>query len=170
MSQQPPEWWSRQRGSRFGCADVTIVSIASIVAFLILIFVLLRPDFVRVLDVTGGSGNATVSVNRATETPASSGVTPVATFVPTPTTTALPPAPTITPAPSITPRRASLKDSDGCRLRQDAGYDASVIQVFGKGTNFKIYSEQKVVGKDTWLKVEPDDNSNRVGWMLSDCF
>src|ERR1700694_6002899 len=70
MSQQPPEWWSRQRGPRLGCADVTIVSIASISAFVILIFVLFRPDFARVLDVTNRSGEITVSAVRATETPA----------------------------------------------------------------------------------------------------
>jgi hypothetical protein len=81
------------------------------------------------------------------------------------------PAPlTSTPVPQPTQRKASLKDSDGCRLRQDAGYDAIVIQLFGKGATFKIYNEQKIIGKDTWQKVEPDDGSNRVGWMLAACF
>ena len=175
MSQQPPEWWSRQRGPRLGCADVTIVSIASIVAFVILIFVLLRPDFAKVVDVGGGGGNATVAAIRATETPGSA--SPItapagtaATALPKPTNTPVPAPPTSTPVPQPTQRKASLKDSDGCRLRQDAGYDAIVIQLFGKGATFKIYNEQKIIGKDTWQKVEPDDGSNRVGWMLAACF
>jgi hypothetical protein len=185
MSQQPPDWWSRQRGPRLGCADVTIVSIASIVAFVVLIFVLLRPDFAKVIDVGGGGGNVTVASARATETPGSSSTTTAsggstapaasttvkaATTPLKPTNTPVPAPPTITPVPQPTQRVASLKDSDGCRLRQDAGYDAIVIQLFGKGATFKLYNEQKIIGKDTWQKVEPNDGSNRVGWMLAACF
>lgn len=179
MSQQPPDWWSRQRGPRLGCADVTIVSIASIIAFVILIFVLLRPDFAKVVDVGGGGGNATVASVRATETPGSASPTTAsaasttvtaAIALPKPTNTPVSAPPTNTPVPQPTQRKASLKDSDGCRLRQDAGYDAIVIQLFGKGATFKLYNEQKIIGKDTWQKVEPDDGSNRVGWMLAACF
>lgn len=191
MSQPPPDWWERQRGPRFGCADVTIVSIASITAFVILIFVLLRPDFARVVDVPGGNGNSTVAASRATETPVltrtnSTSVAAVGSGGATPVPTTPAPAPPVPPAttapvavssiapatqtPTSTLRKASLKDQDGCRLRQDAGYDATVIQIFGRGSPFKIYNEQKILGKDTWLKVEPDDGTSRVGWMLSICF
>ncbi len=68
MSQQPPDWFRQPRGPRIGCADVTIVSIASIAAFVLLIFVILRPDFARFIDLTGGN-DITVGVVRATETP-----------------------------------------------------------------------------------------------------
>jgi hypothetical protein len=68
MSQQPPDWFRQPRGPRIGCADVTIVSIASIVAFVLLIFVVLRPDFARFIDLTGGN-DITVGAVRATETP-----------------------------------------------------------------------------------------------------
>src|SRR4051812_8576359 len=68
MSQQPPDWFRQPRGPRIGCADVTIVSIASIIAFVLLIFVVLRPDFARFIDITG-SNDITVGAVRATETP-----------------------------------------------------------------------------------------------------
>ncbi len=163
--QQPPEWWSKQQGPRFGCADVTIVAIASIAAFVILIFVLLRPDFARVVDVTGGSTKVTISAIRPTETASPARATS-SLVAPTPTATAIPVPPTATPAPAL--RKANLLDS--CRLRQDAGYEAQVIQVFNKGVAFKIYTESKVIGRDTWIKAEPDDGTSRQGWILASCF
>lgn len=165
MSQQPPEWWSRQRGPRFGCADVTIVSIAAIAAFVILIFVLLRPDFARVIDV-GNANNATVGAVRATETPTRPTVTPTSTA---PTVAPTPPAPTLAPTPPP-PAFRKANTNQQCRLRQDPSTTAVVIQVFNTGVSFKIYTEQRVVDNQTWVRVEPDDNTNRSGWMWTTCF
>ncbi len=192
MSQQPPEWFRQPRGPRIGCADVTIVSIASIAAFILLIFVVLRPGSISFIDITG-SNNVTVGAVRATDTPGGAqtpfptgavgpSVTaraagPAATVaiintpVP-PTATQAPPTPTVPPTPAF--RIAKLLDT--CRLRQEPSYQAQVIQVFPKGSSFKIYDEtQKVkdpsTGAETnWQKVEPEDNSNRQGWMVVECY
>lgn len=163
-SGQPPDWWARQRGPRFGCADVTIVSIASITAFVILLFILLRPDAQNVLD-NPGAGNATVSAIRPTETPTKPPLTPTATNAPT---VANPPTATIAPTPSF--RRANVKQE--CRLRQEPSFEATVIQVFKPGTVFKIYSDQKPdpTRGETWSRVEPEDGTNRLGWMVLSCF
>ncbi len=189
MPQQPPDWWSRQRGPRVGCADVTIISIASIAAFIILIFVLLRPDFARVVDITG-SGNITVGAARQTETIAPStgltsatsvpvttravAVATVATPVPPtftpvpPTLTPIPPTPTPSPIPTPAFRQASIKTE--CRLRQDASFDARILQIFRAGQTFRVYSDQRASGGETWWRVEPEDSTNRLGWMVSSCF
>jgi hypothetical protein len=198
MSQQPPEWFRQPRGPRIGCADVTIVSIASIAAFILLIFVVLRPGSISFIDITG-SNNVTVGAVRATDTPgglqtpfptgAGGAVGPSGTGGPTgtsvaaatvaiintpvpPTATAAPPTPTVPPTPAF--HLAKLLDT--CRLRQEPSYQAQVIQVFPKGSSFKIYDEQQKVkdpstGAETnWQKVEPDDNSNRQGWMVVECY
>ena len=180
MSQQPPEWWSRQRGPRIGCADVTIVSIASITAFVILIFVLFRPDFAKVVDVTNRNGESTVSAVRATETPSSpklGGSAPVATTPPAAAaTTSVAAPPTVTPPaqaqaePTPTFRRALTTDE--CRLRQDTSYKAVIIQVFKLGSPFKVYSEQRYDDEDKVLfyRVESDTDARLQGWMVSTCF
>ncbi len=187
MSQQPPEWWARQRGPRFGCADVTIVSVASIAAFVIIIFVLLRPDSQRVVDVTNSGGPATVGVVRVTDTPnraqpgtlaptsASGGsqgqaaVTTAAvpaTLAPTPfPPSPTPGVPTVTPAPAY--RLTNLRDE--CRLRKEPSTQATVIQIFKSGVSFRVYPEQRYDGTNNWVKVEPDDGSGRIGWMWSVC-
>ncbi len=177
MSQQPPEWWSRQRGPRLGCADVTIVSIASITAFVILIFVLFRPDFARVLDVTNRNGEITVSAVRPTETPAPSRVAGVgaAAGVTDTTKAPVPPTPfpaTATPVPEPTPTFRQAVTRDDCRLREDTSYEAVIIKTFKSGSPFKVYNEQRYDEKDkvTFLRVEPDDNSKVMGWMVSTCF
>lgn len=207
MSQQPPEWFRPNRGSRIGCADVTIVSIASIIAFVLLIFVVLRPDFARFIDITG-SNNITVGAVRATETPggpvgtpspgSTSGIGGVAGTTTAPgttsaattgSTTARPtvtvtviatpaaPTPTFAPTPTVppTPSFRSVKILDSCRLRQDPSYQAVVIQIFPKGTAFKVYDEKRTVRDDAsgtdvnWQRVEADDNTNRQGWMVAEC-
>jgi hypothetical protein len=173
MSQQPPDWFRQPRGPRIGCADVTIVSIASIVAFVLLIFVVLRPDFARFIDLTGGN-DVTVGVVRATDTPvafvyttpplsgdtttSASGTTVPGTTVPGTTgpaaTVAAPPAtPTVpaptttapTPTPPATLSFISVKLTDACRLRQTPDYHAAIIQIFPKGTVFKAYDQQQSV-------------------------
>ena len=197
MSQQPPEWFRPNRGSRIGCADVTIVSIASIIAFVLLIFVVLRPDFARFIDITG-SNNITVGAVRATETPGGPALTPspdgtsgisgglVSTTVPgttvaattgptvTATSIATPaiPTPTVAPTPTVPPTPAfrTVKLLDTCRLRQDPSYNAAVIAVFQKGASFKVYDETRPGTDAAWQRVEPDDNSNRMGWMIVTCF
>lgn len=163
-SGQPPDWWARQRGPRFGCADVTIVSIASITAFVILIFILWRPDAQNVLD-NPNAGSITISAVRATETPTRVGQAPTATSAPTATL-----APTATPAPTPSFKRANVKSE--CRLRQEPSFDATVIQVFKPGTVFKIYSDQKPdpARGETWARVEPEDGTSRLGWMVLSCF
>jgi hypothetical protein len=195
MSQQPPDWFRQPRGPRIGCADVTIVSIASIVAFVLLIFVVLRPGSTSFIDITG-SNNITVGAVRATETPGSAPttgpvgttraagavlspgtttarptVTVIATPVP-PTSISAPATPTVPPTPSF----RTVKLLDSCRLRQDATYQAQIIQIFPKGSTFKVFDEQRKVidpqsGTEvTWQRVEPDDKSNRQGWMVVECF
>lgn len=205
MSQQPPDWFRQPRGPRIGCADVTIVSIASIIAFVLLIFVVLRPDFARFIDITG-SNDITVGAVRATETPGgaqtpgtpsqggggvvattASGTTSVAGTVvagtvttrPTVTIIATPalPTPNAAPTPTVPPtpafRLVNLLDT--CRLRQDPSYQAVIIQTFPKGAAFKVYDEQRIVRDGpsatdiNWQRVEPDDKSNRQGWMVVDC-
>ncbi|HEX2916842.1 MAG TPA: SH3 domain-containing protein [Chloroflexia bacterium] len=175
MSQQPPEWWGRPRGARIGCADVTIVSIASIAAFIILIFVLLRSDFAKVVDVFG-NGNPTVGAVRPTDTAApvaiiTPGQADTTASTPAPTTAAAAPAapPTNTPAPTPAFRRGNLKDS--CNLRQEASVKSTTYGVFSPGTAFKLYSETRSNEGKTWIKVEPDDGTGRVGWMWQvECF
>lgn len=49
-NQQPPEWWLKQREPRFGCADVTIVAVVAIAAFIILILILSKADFAGVVE------------------------------------------------------------------------------------------------------------------------
>jgi hypothetical protein len=196
MSQQPPEWFRQPRGPRIGCADVTIVSIASIAAFILLIFVVLRPGSIGFIDITG-SDKVTVGAVRATDTPGG-GQTPFPTRAGGAVVTPSTPAPTVaispvsiinTPAPPTatavpptatqppTPAFRLVKLLDTCRLRQEPSYQAQVIQVFPKGAAFKVYEEQRKVvdtqgsGAETnWQKVEPDDKSNRQGWMVVECF
>ncbi len=207
MSQQPPDWFRQPRGPRIGCADVTIVSIASIIAFVILIFVVLRPDFARFVDITG-SNDITVGAVRATETPggvqtpgtsgiggvvatktattgttnvtgttagaATTSIKPTVTIIATPSV----PTPTLASTPTVPPTPAFkvVKLLDDCRLRQDPSYQAQIIQIFPKGSSFRIYDEKQTV-KDTqsatdvtWQRVEPDDKTNRQGWMVIVCF
>ena len=213
MSQQPPDWFRQPRGPRIGCADVTIVSIASIAAFVLLIFVVLRPDFAHFIDLTGGN-DITVGAVRATDTPggpalsitpgtpdvsnttapgigsgttaprttapgttAPAGTTVAATTALLVTTAVVPDIPTIAPTPTPPPTVSfkSVKLTDACRLRQNPDYQAAIIQIFPKGTAFKAYDQQQSV-KDAntgitsvWQKVEPDDNTNRQGWMVAEC-
>ncbi len=210
MSQQPPDWFRQPRGPRIGCADVTIVSIASIIAFVILIFVVLRPDFARFIDITG-SNDITVGAVRATETPggaqtpgtpstsgiggvvatkttatgttsvtgttaraATTSIKPTVTIIATPAV----PTPTLAATPTVPPTPAFkvARLLDDCRLRQDPSYQAQIIQIFTKGSFFRIYDEKRTV-KDTqsatdvnWQRVEPDDKTNRQGWMVTECF
>jgi hypothetical protein len=164
MSQQPPDWWMRQRGPRFGCADVTIVSIASIAGFVVLLFLLLRPDAQRVLD--NANSVPTVNVVRPTETPIRLGAAPTST--PAPTTA---PPPTNTPQPTPSFRRANTKTE--CRLRQEPNFNATVVQIFRTNTVFRIYNEQRPDAEradETWARVEPEDGTNRLGWMVLSCF
>lgn len=174
MSQQPPDWFRQPRGPRIGCADVTIVSIASIVAFVLLIFVVLRPDFARFIDLTGGN-DITVGAVRATDTPipfvsttpafsggsstpdsgttAAAGTSAPNTTAPGSTSAAQPATPTVpapttvapTPTPPPTLSFKSVKLTDACRLRQNPDYHAPIIQIFPKGTVFKAYDQQQSV-------------------------
>ncbi|MBN9390205.1 MAG: hypothetical protein J0I20_19415 [Chloroflexi bacterium] len=174
MSQQPPDWFRQPRGPRIGCADVTIVSIASIAAFVLLIFVVLRPDFARFIDLTGGN-DITVGAVRATDTPvpfvsttptlsgnettsaagttgaagtSAPGTTALATTVAAAPATPTVPAPTTaapTPTPPATLSFKSVTLTDACRLRQTPDYHAPIIQIFPKGTAFKAYDQQESV-------------------------
>jgi hypothetical protein len=152
---------------------VTIVSIASIAAFVLLIFVVLRPDFARFIDLTGGN-DVTVGVVRATDTPVAfvyttpplsddettsaagttaAGTSATGTTAPGATVAAPPATPTVpapttvppTPTPPPTLSFTSVKLTDACRLRQNPDYHAPIIQIFPKGTAFKAYDQQESV-------------------------
>jgi hypothetical protein len=167
MSQQPPEWWSRRQGPRLGCADVTIVSIASITAFIVLLLILGRSDFL-LERLPGTNVNPTVGVGKNSELVPTLVVpravaTVTATPVPTATPTALP-----TATPSF--KRASVKQS--CRLRSDttSQNQQNIIKVLPVGAVVKQLGEEKLNEGVTWLSIEVDDGTNVRGWMQEGCF
>ena len=141
MSQQPPEWWSRRQGSRLGCADVTIVSIASITAFIVLLLILGRSEFL-LEHLPGTNVNPTVGTGKISEAeptlvvPRAIATIPTATPVPTIAPTALP---TATPAL----KRANLKQA--CRLRSEATTQnqQNIIKVLSIGTSVKQLGDRK---------------------------
>jgi hypothetical protein len=173
MSQQPPEWWSRRQGPRLGCADVTIVSIASITAFVVLVLVLGRSDFI-LERLPGTNVNPTVGVG-TTDAESNILVTPrpAATVTIAPTATP-PPQPTNTPtvAPTATPtvKRVNVKQS--CRLRSETSAQGTqnILKVLPPNTVVRQLGEQKLNEGVTWFSVELDDGSGLKGWMQEACF
>lgn len=96
-NQQPPEWWLKQREPRFGCADVTIVAVVAIAAFVILILILSKADFAGVVEQLPIN-------NAATATPVNSNSSPddTATAMALQAITPSPP-PVTTPNPTNPP-------------------------------------------------------------------
>ncbi len=174
--QQPPEWWSRKQGPRLGCADVTIVSIAAIAAFVVLILVLGRSDVLLerlpIANVNPTVGAAkSVSPNEIIPT-ARPAVLPTATLAPAPSPTAAPPSPTAAPPPSPTVsfKRASIKQT--CRLRADATVqtDRNVLRFLQPNTAVKQLGDQKANDGVNWFYVEVDDGTGAKGWVQEICF
>jgi hypothetical protein len=167
MSQQPPEWWSRRQGPRLGCADVTIVSIASITAFIVLLLILGRSDFL-LERLPGTNVNPTVGAGK------NIGPEPTLVVPRAVATATVTPAPTATPTvlPTATPsfKRVSVKQS--CRLRSDttSQNQQNIIKVLPVGTVVKQLGEEKLNEGVTWLSVEVDDGTNVRGWMQEGCF
>jgi hypothetical protein len=167
MSQQPPDWWSRRQGPRLGCADVTIVSIASITAFIVLILVLGKSDFL-LERLPGANPNPTVGAGKSSDAEPTVFITPRS--IVNPTATPAPPTPTATAAPTPTPtfKRASVKQN--CRLRPEATTTQKEIKVLPAGTVVKQLGDEKLNEGVNWLSVEVDDGSNLRGWMQEGCF
>jgi len=173
MSQQPPEWWSRRQGPRLGCADVTIVSIASITAFVVLLLVLGRSD-ILLERLPGNNANPTVSSSKNGDPTEVSGAIvprptaqPVATLPPSPAPTASPTAaPAATPTPAF--KRANVRQS--CRVRPDASTTQAALRILQPGTVVRQLGEVKRNEGVDWQSVELDDSSGLRGWMQQACF
>lgn len=141
-----------------------------------MILVVLRPEFASSLDITG-SKDVKVSAVRGTETSggnqqSTKGLSgPNGTAGPTPNPKS-PARGLATPEVSSTLTFTVVKLKADCRLRQEPGYHAIIIQNFAKGTTFKVYPEQRKVldaqtgVETTWQKVGPEDNTNREGWII----
>lgn len=171
MSQQPPEWWSRRQGPRLGCADVTIVSIASITAFVVLLLILGRADFL-LERLPGTNVNPTVGAGKASEAEPTVFITPRPASTLAPTATPVPPTATATAVPTVTPtiKRASVKQT--CRLRSETSAQGTqnILKVVQPGTVVKQLGDQKLNEGVTWFSVEIDDGSGVRGWMQDVCF
>ena len=64
-----PDLYKSKQGPTIGCADVTVVSVAAIASFAILILILSRADFSSVMENFGRSGAALVAPTAAVTTP-----------------------------------------------------------------------------------------------------
>ena len=173
---QPPEWWIKQRGSRIGCADVTIVSIACIAAFVLLFLVIARADFVRSVDslpflknATAVSASATPnrvgqsSTRTALAQAGSSAYTDTTPPVAGAATTAAPTAAPATTEPTIV-KRATV-NANGLNLRRDPSLTADVIATLKQKTVVKLLGQNQVdENNDTWAKIETDEG--KQGWVL----
>lgn len=175
MSQQPPEWWSRRQGPRLGCADVTIVSIASITAFIVLLLILGRADFL-LERLPGTNANPTVGAGKGVDAEPTLIITPRPAVTASPTlaatATAAPPTATATILPTVTPtiKRASVKQT--CRLRSETSAQGTqnILKVVQPGTVVKQLGDQKLNEGVTWFSVEIDDGTGLRGWMQDVCF
>ncbi len=152
------DYIKKDKGPTLGCADVTIVSIAAITSFVILILILSRSDLSNLFE----------NISRST---------PVGAIQPTPdraatvraVATATPsPAPTSTPAPTPIPKKAILKTS--CNLRPEPSVNKGTKGEFKPGVTFIILGTFKENEGIRWVNVEVDDASKNQGWMWDSCF
>jgi hypothetical protein len=154
-----PDYLRREKGPTLGCADVTVVSIAAITSFIILILILSRGDFVQLFE------NFTRNNTPVIVAPLSS--TPTRTPSPRPTTlvalTPTPPPPTPTPV-----KKAALKTS--CNLRPEPTTRKGSKGEFRPGISFIILGNPTDAEGIRWINVELDDGSKNQGWMWETCF
>lgn len=144
-----------------GCADVTVVSIAAITAFVILILILSRADFASVVE-NFGRNNTPVAAAQAQPSPAVKSPTPRPA---TPTPTAIPPTPTPT---TPTPKKVILKQN--CNLRPEPSVNKGTKGEFKAGSPFLFLGNQREAENIRWINVEVDDGSKNQGWMWDTCF
>jgi hypothetical protein len=186
-SKQPPEWWLKQREPRFGCADVTIVAVAAIAAFIILILILSRADFASIVERVplGNAATATANVgqtaavnnNNNPSNPTTSNIptTPanavVVTTAPAPATL----APTDTPAfPTVHLSKAVIKNS-GCVLRTGTPPSNSAPAISIKaGWHVDVDGLETDAGGSHWKEVIINDqaagqSNSSKGWIIDSC-
>jgi hypothetical protein len=144
-----------------GCADVTIVAIAAITAFVILILILSRADFAAVFE-NFGRNNTPIAAAVAQTSPVAKSATP---RLATPTPTPPPPSPTpTTPAP----KKVVLKQN--CNLRPEPSVNKGTKGEFKAGAPFILLGNQREAENIRWINVEVDDGSKNQGWMWDTCF
>ncbi len=162
MSQRrPPEYLRKQQGPTLGCADVTVVSIAAISAFVILILILSRADFASVFE-NFGRNTTPIAAAVAQTSPVSRSPTPLPA---TPTPTLAPPSPTPT-KPAL--KKAVLKQN--CNLRPEPSVNRGTKGEFKAGAAFLLLGNQREAENIRWINVEVDDGSKNQGWMWDTCF
>jgi hypothetical protein len=166
--------WTYNKKPRptIGCADVTIVSITAIAAFVILILILVRPDFAAIFErlPVGNTATTTPAAVRTTITPT---VPTVQSALLAPTTAALVPvaSPTAVVTPTATPPPLKrVKTIESCNLRPEPRVGSQSKGVMPIGTTFKLLGETRETREAKWQSVEQEDNPNNRGWMWEICF
>jgi hypothetical protein len=185
-SKQPPEWWLKQREPRFGCADVTIVAVAAIAAFIILILILSRADFASIVERVplGNAATATANVGPTAAANNNNSSNPTTSNIPTTpanvvvVTTAVVPAtlaPTDTPAaPTVHLSKAIIKNG-GCVLRTGTPPSNSAPSTPIKaGWHVDVDGLETDAGGAHWKEVLINDqaagqSNGSKGWILDSC-
>ncbi len=161
MSQKrTPDYLRREKGPTIGCADVTIVSVAAITGFVILILILSRADFSNVVETFGRTSTPPVAAAQATPDRTA---TPRVVFTPTPL-----PSPTLAPTATPIPKKAVLKTN--CNLRPEPSVNRGTKGEFRPGITFVILSSPREAEGIRWINVQIDDGSKNQGWMWESCF
>jgi hypothetical protein len=164
--------FKKQRPS-IGCADVTIVAITAITAFVILILILIKPDFAGIFNNIPGINNSTPAPAnvRTTLTP---NTVPTVQAIAAPTNTPVVAA-VATSAPAAPPTATPVpfkrvKTIESCNLRPEPRVGSQSKGVIPIGTTFKLLGEIRETREAKWQSVEQEDNPNNKGWMWEICF
>ncbi|MEI7553726.1 hypothetical protein [Candidatus Chlorohelix sp.] len=151
----------RHKGPTMGCADVTIISIASITAFVILIMVLSRADFSNLVENFGRNSSPIVN------TPATTTVSRTTLAIIAPSPTPVPkPVSTATPTPAL--KKLALLTN--CNLRPEPSTTKGTKGEYRPGIVFIILGNVAEAEGIRWINVELDDGSKNQGWMWDVCF
>ncbi len=185
---KPPDWWLKQREPRFGCADVTIVAIAAIAAFVILILILGRADFSTILERVpfGNAATATPGANRSggstTDDTATAivkaALTPVSISTPRTTNSSTTSSLTTTTAVTTTTVNAVTKTANiktACSVHR--GDKPSVgTPSFQSIVGWRVVLDGKEDNIDGlhWYEIEVNDitagqYNQQKGWIVDNC-
>lgn len=191
MAKRPPEWWLKQREPRFGCADVTIVAIAAIAAFVILILILSRADFGTILErvpAFNGAATATANPNNNPNSGSNLSSTPlpddtatalaVAAITPGPPPASATPIPLATATPNAAPTATPLPKAAVkivCLIRRGDKPSTSDPAVQAKvGWKLDLDGSSNSSEGYHWLGIIVDDPAagqynGTKGWIVDNC-
>jgi len=188
---KPPDWWLKQREPRFGCADVTIVAVAAIAAFVILILILGRADFSTILERVpfGNAATATPGANRsggitsddtataivnAALTPISLATTRTpATNSPNRSTTPAAVVATNTPTIAVVSRTANIKTACSVHRGDKPSVGTPSFQSI-VGWRVELDGKEDNIDGLHWYEIEVTDitagqYNQQKGWIVDNC-